>query len=200
MDPQVISIIAVIVAVLFGPVAAVQVEKFISRIRERKNRRVNLFKTLMTTRGDTTSVEHVQALNQIDLEFGNKKFKKVVDAWQIYFNHLSDNIIGLTNEQMVNWDNRRQDYLIDLLFEMGKSLGYDYSKAVIKRNSYVPRLFSNLEAENSAIRRLLLELLNGERSIPVTFIQELDEEEIQKQKELRQAMLDYYEGQRPNIL
>lgn len=196
VDPTILTITGLAIAVLFGPVAAVQVEKYLSRIRENKARRVSLFKTLMATRGDMTSVEHVKALNQIDLEFsGDRKFKKVLDAWQIYFNHLSENTTVYTEEQNINWASKRIDYLIDLLYEMGISLGFDYSKATIKRNSYVPQLYSNIESENAAIRQLLLRLLKGDRSLPVIFTQETIEDDLEEQRQLRKAMLGYYQSQ-----
>ena len=77
-------------AIILGPILAVQIEKYLERRRENKNRRLSIFKTLMATRGTVLSWTHVEALNRIDLEFSNnKKFEKVITTWQEYFDNLS---------------------------------------------------------------------------------------------------------------
>ena len=70
-------------AVLVGPVLAVQVQKWMECWREGKGRKVDLFKSLMTTRGTTLSPRHVEVLNMIDLEFSAKRHseRRVMDAW-----------------------------------------------------------------------------------------------------------------------
>lgn len=60
-----------IVALLVAPFLAVFAQKQIEIWREKKSTKVWIFKTLMATRGRTLSLEHVQALNMIDLEFNN---------------------------------------------------------------------------------------------------------------------------------
>jgi hypothetical protein len=61
--------ILTIIALILGPILTVQVQKFIDRAKEGKNRRLWVFKTLMATRHATLSIDHVAALNRIDLEF-----------------------------------------------------------------------------------------------------------------------------------
>ena len=78
-----------IVAIIIGPILAVQAEKFLQRNRDNRYRRLNIFKTLMATRGSSLSFSHVEALNRIDLEFSdNKKYDKVIAAWKEYFDNL----------------------------------------------------------------------------------------------------------------
>ena len=66
------SEVLTILAVILGPILAVQAQKAIERWRERRNRKLWVFKTLMATRGSRLSPNHVQALNMIDLEFSVK--------------------------------------------------------------------------------------------------------------------------------
>jgi len=58
-----------ILAVFSVPICAIQVAKYIDRLKETRQRKLDIFKTLMATRSDTLSWDHVVALNTIDLEF-----------------------------------------------------------------------------------------------------------------------------------
>jgi hypothetical protein len=58
-----------IAAIFLGPIVAIQLQKFIERRKQSNERRENIFKTLMATRGSMLSTAHVEALNRIDLEF-----------------------------------------------------------------------------------------------------------------------------------
>ena len=58
-----------ILAIIAGPILAVQAQKIIEGVKERKERKIRLFHTLMETRAARLSGQHVSALNMIDLEF-----------------------------------------------------------------------------------------------------------------------------------
>ena len=58
-----------IAAILAAPVTAVQVERYLAAIKERRGRKLQVFHTLMATRGARLSPMHVEALNRIDIEF-----------------------------------------------------------------------------------------------------------------------------------
>ncbi|MCM1031171.1 MAG: hypothetical protein NC410_07025 [Oscillibacter sp.] len=180
-----------ICAIILGPIFAVQIEKYLERRRENKNRRLSIFKTLMATRGSVLSWNHVEALNRIDLEFsGNKKFEKVIQAWKAYFDNLSQKY---TPEEEVIWVNKNQDLLADLLYEMGHSLGFGFDKILIKRNVYSPVGHAKIEFEQEKIRKSMLEILSGDKGFPITLIS--DDEAIKKQEELQSTMLAFYKNQ-----
>ena len=61
--------IAIIFATFFGPIVAVQAQKWIENFREKKREKKYVFAMLMYTRGTRVSPEHVQALNRIELAF-----------------------------------------------------------------------------------------------------------------------------------
>jgi hypothetical protein len=71
----------IIVATLVGPIVAVQVTRHLDKQKETRDRKLIIFKTLMATRQYNLSMEHVQSLNSIDLEFSSKKKseKDVID-------------------------------------------------------------------------------------------------------------------------
>lgn len=183
--------ILTIIAIILGPIAAVQVDKWLQRNRADRERMVSIFKTLMATRGSVLSYTHVEALNRIDLEFSNsKKYKKVIETWKEYFDNLSQKV---DDEQIAVWSARNEELLSNLLFEMGKSLGYSFDKVLIKRNIYSPIAHGTTEREEQAIRRGLIEIINGNRSVPFELLQSQDEETIERQKLLQAAMLKYYQ-------
>ena len=114
----------------------------------------------MATRAYTVSWAHVEALNRIDLEFekGKKKEKDVIEAWKAYHDLL--NIDKLTPEQ---WATRRVDLLVEFLHKMAIVLDYDFDKTHIKNSSYSPRAHSDIEAQQEAIRKGTIEVLEGKR-------------------------------------
>lgn len=183
--PEIITILAIII----GPIMAVQAEKYLQRAREIKNQRLNIFKTLMATRGSSLSFSHVEALNRIDLEFSdNRKYQKVIAAWKEYFDNLGQK--AQTDEQVTVWIARNEELLANLLYEMGQSLGYKFDKVLIKRNVYSPLGHERVERENEMIRKGLMNVLNSETSLAMTII--VDEDTLRKQSELHDAMIKYY--------
>lgn len=183
--------ILTLAAIILGPIIAVQLQKYLERNREIRNRKLNIFKMLMATRGSTLSADHVEALNRIDLEFsGNKKYKKVINLWKEYFDNLCKSEEFKDNPKI--WSSRNEELLANLLFEMGQSLDYDFDKVLIKRNIYSPIGHFNYEMENSLIRKGLLNVLNQEKSISMTIVSE--EQDIAKHEELQDAMLKYYKS------
>jgi hypothetical protein len=95
-----LSEVAIVFATILGPVLAVQTQKFIERATERRRMRAWIFYTLMTTRATRLTPEHVQALNAIELQFGQsrrwfgvaKRDQAVVDAYRQYFDKLCEKI------------------------------------------------------------------------------------------------------------
>jgi hypothetical protein len=153
-----------ILATAVSPLIAVQVTRYLDDKNEERGRKIKVFKTLMATRAYNISQAHVEALNSIDLEFSNKRplEKTVLDVWQQYLDHL-----GQTSMEAGAWNIRRVDLLVDLLFSMGKSVGYDFNKTQIKNGTYSPTAHGRIEGEQGRIRELLLEVLDGKRDIPM---------------------------------
>jgi hypothetical protein len=55
---------------------------------------------------------------------------------------------------------------------MGKSLGYEFEPSHIKRNAYSPRLQAIQFREQEELRKRLLEVFSGNRSIRVAIFKE----------------------------
>jgi len=214
-----ISDVIMILAVLLAPVIAVQVDKYLERKRSKDERRLNIFKTLMATRGRIIDPRHVEALNMIDLEFVGEK--AVTDSWKAYLDHLTNIPTYPTGEgksdeekaaektlydsQMSSWGSQRENTLADLLHTMGNFLGYSFDKTHIKRSIYSPQGHADIENEQQLLRRAMIELLMGRLSLPVETIHQPLSEEAQKsrddeqaeQKKIRELLIKHYEGEVP---
>ena len=163
-----------VAAVILGPILAIQAQKLIDAWKQGRERKMWIFKTLMATRGIPVSATHVQALNMIDLEFSGKKVdeKAVLEAWKLYLDHLSDGPRDFQDpdyqSKLNAWSTKSQDCLVDLLYTMGRVLNYDFDKVQLKKGAYTPQ--GHADIEKSLIRRGTLDLLYGERALPVEFI------------------------------
>lgn len=156
--------ILMILATALSPVIAVQVTRYLDDRNEERDRKLKVFKMLMATRAYNLSQVHVEALNSIDLEFSAKRSseKAVLDIWQQYLDHL-----GQTSMESQVWNVRRVDLLVDLLYAMGKCVGYDFNKTQIKNGTYSPTAHGRIEDEQGRIRTMTLELLEGKRDLPM---------------------------------
>lgn len=153
-----------IAAVFLGPIVAVQLTRYLVNKNEVKNRKLEIFRTLMPTSAYSISWEHVPALNRIDVEFDNKipKEKEVLYSWKSYLDLLRDK--SITGE---TWSTKIIDLFVDLLYKMALVLDYDFDKTHIKNSAYSPLAHGKSEQEINEIRAGLIKVLKGEFFIPI---------------------------------
>lgn len=153
-----------ITAVLSGPIIAVRLTRYLDNIKEVRERKLNIFKTLMATRSYLTSYDHVLTLNKIDLEFDKtiRKEKDVIDAWKAYLDLLCDKSIAPDQ-----WSVKRLDLFVELLHKMALVLDYDFDKTHIKNSSYAPIVHGDIEDEQRALRKGLIQILEGNKGLPM---------------------------------
>ena len=159
-----------IAAVIAGPILAVQAQKIIEALRSRKQRRLNLFFTLMSTRATRLAPDHVGSLNMIDIEFYGRRIfgiklqtpseKKVTNSWKTYNDHLNNNY---PKDRLDAWN----DLFTVMLYAMSQALGYDFDEVQLKRDCYRPKGHGELEDQQYAIRAGVVDLLAGKRSLPM---------------------------------
>jgi hypothetical protein len=126
----------------------------------------------MTTRATPLSLQHVEALNTIDIEF--YKDQKVIDAWKL----LLDNYLDYPKDPKApNFQSKLDasvaksgDLLTDLLYEMGKSLDYSFDKVHLKREVYIPKGHTDIIIDQEIIRRSLVSILLGQAPIPIKIV------------------------------
>lgn len=183
-------------AVVLGPILAVQIQKLIDRNKEGRDRRLKVFRDLMTTRASTLAFQHVSALNMVGLEFNGKKYGKVVNAWKTYIDHLGSFPDGDENLQKI-WSEKKNDQLSDLLYEMGESLGFSFDKVHIKKAGYFPQAYADQERELNFIRKKLVDVFLNKDAIPMSVVYfPADDEALETQKNLHRSMQECFEGKR----
>jgi hypothetical protein len=156
-----------IAAIVIGPIAAVQVQKVIERATEEKRERFSIFKTLMRTRGNIISRDHVDALNTISLVFTkkNERDAEVRRKWEIYLNRLLlPYPVNASEAIQLDFVKANFKCLTELLMALAKALGYKFDEEDINR-VYAPIGHSKEAAETAAIRTHLLEIVQGKRIV-----------------------------------
>jgi len=164
---NVLILVATIVAIVLGPIVAVKLTLGHEEKRERLRRKYQTFHTLMKTRRVTLAPEHVTALNVIQIEFEDDE--KVISAYKRYIDNLAGPKLppNSTQDEITRYVQTRDDVFIELIFEMGRNLGFSFDKRELAKYSYSPQGWINMEGEQSSIRTLALELLQGKRPLPV---------------------------------
>lgn len=152
------------IAIVYGPIKAVKITRKLDEERERLNRKLSVFRTLMQTRRARTNQDHAGALNLIEVQFYD--IEPVRAAYRIYVRHLGSALP--TPDQQDRYFEEREDLYADLLHAMGLSLGYTFDKRELMRLAYVPILWQDdfmLQRRNAT---LLAEVLEGARPLPIS--------------------------------
>lgn len=164
-----------IIAVVIAPIAAVQVQKLLERGREKRYRKIALFQSLMATRSARVSLEHVRALNMIDIEFyeqhkiafipwQSKRDKSVREAWKAYHDHLNTQY---DEDQFKAWCDKGDELFTDLLHAIACALNYDFDKVLLKRGVYSPIAHGNEELYQQLIKGNFLDIVSGKKPLLV---------------------------------
>jgi len=166
------TIAAALIGAVVGPIAAIQVQKWLERRQRNRDRREWVFHTLMATRAARTSPDHVQALNMIDLAFygpkvgrsfrHSEKDQEVLDAWKEYIDSLGENVSVLTDDARNRRWERRDELFFDLLEIMATALRYRFDRVILKKHGYIPTAHGTLEQQQEEFRRGMLSLLAGD--------------------------------------
>ena len=156
------------VAVILGPILAVVVARYMESRRVQREQRMYIFRTLMRTRGGTSkaSVDHVTALNLVEIEFRNDK--AVHDAWKEHFNILC----RLGRNEYVDPLSLDKS-LAKLLHRMSLTLGYKIEGLEIFEGGYTPKYWdkSQSDAEWQSIRQYVIALSQGKEVLPVKVLE-----------------------------
>jgi len=155
-----------IIAIILGPILAVQAQKYIERKREERLRKLFVFRELMATRGTRLSSRHVEALNLIDLEYSpaNNRQRKVHEAWRSYFDALGVQA-DATDPRSQSVFEKRDNAFVELMYEMGNYLGFRFDRVAIRRNIYSPVGHGEIEDDQRLIRKGVVDLLTGKRAL-----------------------------------
>lgn len=175
IEEMAISDWLVISAIIIGPVLAVQIQKFIENRKVIKERKMNIFRTLMATRARPLSPIHVEALNMIDIEF--HKDKEVVGAWKLLLDNFEnypkdpkDPKDPIYLSKIDSCAEKSNELRTNLLYEMAKTLNYDFNKVHLKRGAYIPKGHADIELKQNFILDSLTDLFLGRKSLPINIV------------------------------
>ena len=156
-----------IIAIVVGPLLAFEAQRIRDDRRERRNRKLEIFRKLIMTLKVPLAPSHVDALNSIHVEFYDDE--RVLDAWRLYASHLNGRQVP--GSDTARWGEKKFDLLVDLTYLMGQSLGYaPIDKAALRDNTYVPKGYADVEAELEQIRKAWLDVLSGMRPVPIATV------------------------------
>lgn len=153
--------IAVVIATLLGPVLAVWVTRHNDETRQIRERRMNVFRALMATRRATLAAERVTALNMVEIEFHG--VAPVENAYRDVMRHINH-----ARPLPQNWGSEQLKLVTRLMSEIGKSLGYELQQLDMLDGGYYPEGLADIEAEQQAVRRAIIETLCGNRPLRVS--------------------------------
>lgn len=174
--------IITLIALIVGPVIAVIIARNMDARRAKRERRMDIFRTLMRTRRIQLNPEHVGALNLVEIEF--KDQAAVITEWKNYFKHLGVEHPRRTEEQLkdemtqeekqqrtIKYDERiakeREKLLAKLLHTIAKVLDFKVEQLEIFEGGYVPQAHANIEWEQAVIRRFMVGLYFGDLKVPI---------------------------------
>jgi hypothetical protein len=171
-----------LLAIVMGPCIGVLLARYLQDRDFNRERRMDIFRTLMRTRRTPMWPDHVGALNLVEIQFA--KEKDVIDAWRELFKHLgtpharrSEETIsdGMSPEETGERDRRyytrlgeeRQRLLAKLLHAMAKALDFKIEQLEIFEGGYTPQGWADIEVEQNVIRRFAALLAAGQRALPI---------------------------------
>jgi hypothetical protein len=163
--------LASIAAIILSPIWALKIQRRLDAERELRERKIAVFRTLMSFRATRLSPHFVQALNLIDIEFTSDSERSVREAWKELQDHYNDWGRRTQDERIRDETfllERGDDLLAELLVRMGLSLGYKFDKVQIRKGAYYPEGLGNIELEQQALRRGFMTVLSGNAALPVT--------------------------------
>ena len=176
------SEIVTIVALFLGPALAVLIARWMEYRRAKRERRMDIFRTLMKTRRTRLLPDHVSALNLVEIEF--RKNSNVLTAWRAYFQNLGseqprrdDEVVSehLGNDERrireerynIRVGQEREKLLATLLHAIARSLNYKVEALEIFEGGYSPQGWADIEMQQELIRSYVVDLCLGNRALPV---------------------------------
>jgi hypothetical protein len=192
----------IVIATIAGPILAVQAQKWIERLRERRNRKLWVFQQLMATRAARLSADHVQALNMIDLVFygshlfgilrRSKTEGAVLDAWHEYHDHLGTKF---DDAALIVWNTKGEELFVNLLFAIATDVRFKFDRVQLKTGAYSPVAHGDLEHEQTQIRKSVLKLLSGQTALKMAVESlPINEDALNAQVALQKSMNEAFAG------
>jgi hypothetical protein len=157
---------AIVLATFAGPIVAILITLRRDASAKILERRLWVFRTLLATRGQFVNVEHVRALNLIEIEF--HAVRPVMQAWRDYMAHLNSLPGGkqLEGEEFTSFHDKCRDLMAKLLGKMAAHLGFQMSEIDL-RLGYAPSGWMFRDGRETELREAAISLLSGRSPLVV---------------------------------
>jgi hypothetical protein len=147
----------------FGSLFTTWVIRFFDSKKEKKDRKLWIFRVLMANFQNRFCYDIVSAINLVEVDFdGDNNVKK---AWKNYLKTLKPKNPNPTDEQAKACLEEIDNALAELLKSIGASLGYKRDKLDILNNSFIPGRWQNDDFHIRRKEQLLMEVLENKRSL-----------------------------------
>lgn len=154
------------IAAILGPLIAVWITRRSDERKEFYARRMEIFRTLMRTRKLAVHIDHVSALNLVEIEFSDQK--SVISAWKDYLRNLGEAFPSTASElQQSEFLKRRESLLTKLISEIAKVIKVKIEQMDIFEGNYVPQGWHDDDWEQRLMRRALTDVMMGRRALLV---------------------------------
>lgn len=189
---------AIFFATLAGPILAVQAQKWIERATERHRAKNRIFGVLMATRATRIAADHVQALNMIDLEFGQSRFpstkeREVLNRWRVYADHLGAGANPEDQGAVDRWVERSDVLFADLLEGLARAQGFKFDRVQLMRGIYYPKAHGDTERRQELFNQALLNIVTGQTALPMKVTEfPVSEDALVLQRQLHERVLASY--------
>ncbi len=159
------EIIALLLAIIVGPLVAVGLMLWRQEVDRTYQRRLAVFHALLTYRRNWLSAEWVAALNLTLIEFNN--YPQVLAAFDTLLNKFSD-------PAWTSSEQRRQRMILDtetavcaLLQHMAAALRIDVKAADLRNRNYAPKGWNIDSVRERQASEAMMQVLNGQRAIRI---------------------------------
>lgn len=146
-----------IVAILTAPIIALIIGQYLQEKSKKRADKMEIFKTLMTSRVYGWTTQSVYALNTIDIVFSDDK--RVRKQWKTYYDKLC---VESPTETELTKIKIEQYKLIE---EIARSLGYkDKITWETIQNPYIPKGLINLMMQQQSFQNNQVEVMEAMKS------------------------------------
>lgn len=153
---------------LLGPIISASIAIYYTRYADKQkiinDRRFEVFRNLMKTRGFPLHQDHVMSLNLIQADFHDNS--DVMTKFRDYINHLYRPIPPEVAESQ-RFFAEREMLFGKFIKSIAKSLQIVLDPEEIKHFTYFPSGWASIENEQQQLRKLLINVLQGTAPISV---------------------------------
>jgi hypothetical protein len=149
-------------AVYWGPIKAVKVAREEEKRDARTRNKTSVFASLMKTRRTRIDLEHVSALNLIQLYFFDEK--SILETYKKYITLLNRPVTTDLSDSLAR---ERDDAFIELAYEIARSLGYAHDRKELQDLAYLPSGWATEQETTKKMQALFIDLLENKRSIGI---------------------------------